>query len=212
MTARIYAVANQKGGVGKTTLAMNLAAGLNRRGSCVVIDADPQGSATLWGRLSSGERRFPVPVVSPANGLLDELAALRTQYEYVVVDCPPAAESGNVTVAMEHAEVLLIPVLPSPMDLWASTRTEEMIRKARQNNAGLRAYLVLNQIEARNAMSREMEEVLRDFSVPALQHGLNRRASYRTAALEGCSVYELGARGLPAANEVEAILQELLTA
>lgn len=210
MTARVYAVANQKGGVGKTTLAMNLAAGLGRRGECVVVDADPQGSATLWGRLAAGERQYPVTVVSAAQGLQDELAALCARYEYVVVDCPPSGDSGNVTAAMDHADVLLIPVLPSPMDLWASTRTEEMIRQARQNNSGLRAFLVLNQIEARNAMSRDMEEVLRGFSVPALRHGLSRRASYRTAALEGCSVYELGARGLPASNEVEAIIEEVL--
>lgn len=211
MTAKIYAVANQKGGVGKTTLAMNLAAGLQRRGPSVVVDADPQASATVWARLAAGPRRFPVPVVGVAQGLQGELTALRANYEFVIVDCPPSSDSGNVIVAMEHAEVVLMPVLPSPMDLWASTRIEEMIQQVRRRNSALRAYLVLNQIESRNAMSRDLEEVLRDFSVPALRHGLNRRASYRTAALEGCSVYDLGARGRPAANEVDAIIEEVLT-
>lgn len=211
MTARVYAVANQKGGVGKTTLAVNMAAGLQRRGSCVVIDADPQGSALLWARIAAGERQLPVPVVGATQGLPMELAAVRDRYDYVVIDCPPASDSHNVVAALDHADVLLIPVLPSPMDLWASTRIEEMIAQARKQNNRLRAYLVLNQVEARNAMSRDMEEVLREFSVPSLRNGLNRRASYRTAALEGCSVYELGPRGQLASNEVEALIEEVLT-
>lgn len=210
MTARVFAVANQKGGVGKTTLAMNLAAGLGRRGTCVVIDTDPQGSAALWARLAGEQRPFPVPVVAARNGLQGELGALRTSYEFVVVDCPPSGESGHIAEALDNVEVLLIPVLPSPMDLWASTRIEEMLEQAKRRNAGLRAYLVLNQIEARNAMSRDMEEVLREFSVPALRSGLNRRAIYRTAALEGCSVYDLGARGQSAVSEVEAVIEEVM--
>jgi len=210
MSARVFAVANQKGGVGKTTLAMNVAAGLARRGSCAVLDADPQGSACTWIQLAATPSDPAVPVIEVAGRVTDTVDAVREEYEFLVIDCPPSTESPRVAEALECAECVLIPVLPSPMDLWASTRIEDMVRTARDRNNGLRAFLVINQIEARNAMSRDMAEVLREFSVPALRSGLNRRAIYRTAALEGRSVYDLGGRGDSAAAEVEAVIKEVL--
>ena len=209
MKAKIYAVANQKGGVGKTTLAMNLAAGLNRRSRCIVVDADPQGSATLWSQVASGEPRFPVPVVSATTALQEDLKALAEHYDYVLVDCPPANDSGNVGIALDNTDVLLIPVLPSPMDLWASTRIEETYHLIQRRNPQIRAYLVVNQTDARNAMARGLEQALQELAVPALKSRLARRASYRSAALEGCSVYELGARGRAAVDEIEAIIDEV---
>lgn len=211
MPAKVYAVANQKGGVGKTTLAMNLAAGLARRGSCLVVDADPQGSATLWAGLAAASRRFPAEVV-PATGSLESgLGRWCGEFEYVLIDCPPAMDSDHVVAAMENARVLLIPVLPSPMDLWASARIEAMVNRARRSNPRIQARLVLNQFEPRNAMSRGMDAALREFGVPALRHRLTRRASYRTSALEGCSVYDLGSRGQVAANEIDAVIKEVLS-
>lgn len=209
MTATVYAVANHKGGVGKTTIAMNLAAGLARRGRCVVLDADPQGSATLWARAAE-PARFPVAVASGADGLEAEFKRLRPAHDFVVVDCPPATDAVQTQTALADAHALLIPVLPSPMDLWATARIEQMVERARGHNPGLRARLVVNQVEAGNAMSRAVGGALCELSVPALQHGLNRRAAYRTAALEGCSVYELGARGRAAAAEIESVIEELL--
>ncbi len=208
MIATTCAVLNQKGGVGKTTLAMNLAAGLARRGRCVVVDADPQGSATMWAR---GSGRFPVPVVAMPREPRAALPFFGGQYDYVVVDCPPSATDVSVAAAMDGADVLLIPVLPSPMDLWASTRLEELVVQARRQRPDIRAYLVVNQMEARSAMSRAMESAMKEFSIPALVHGLTRRASYRHAALEGCSVYDLGLRGQAAATEIEAIIEEVLS-
>jgi chromosome partitioning protein len=209
MRATTCAVVNQKGGVGKTTLAMNLAAGLARRGRCVVVDADPQGSATFWAR---GSGRFPVPVLAMPREHHAGLTSFGGQYDYVVVDCPPSATDVSVAAAMDGADVLLIPVLPSPMDLWASTRLEELVVQARRQRPDIRAYLVVNQIEARSAMSCAMQSAMKEFSIPALGHGLARRASYRHAAMEGCSVYELGERGKAAAAEIEAIIEEVWNA
>jgi len=209
MTATVIAVANHKGGVGKTTMAMNLAAGLARRGRCVVLDVDPQGSALLWARAVEPPR-FPVAVVNGASGVEGELERLRSGHDYVVVDCPPATDAPQTEAALADAHALLIPVLPSPMDLWATARIEEMVERARGRNAALRARLVVNQIETNNAMSRAVGGALTALAVPAMTSGLKRRAAYRTAALEGCSVYDLGARGQAAADEIDSVIEEML--
>lgn len=209
MTATVVTVANHKGGVGKTTIAMNLAAGLARRGRCAVLDADPQGSALLWARAAEPSR-FPVAVTNGASGIASELQRLRTEHDFVVVDCPPATDAVQTQTALADAYALLIPVLPSPMDLWATARIEEMVQRARDRNPRLQARLIVNQVEANNAMSRAVGGALTELAVAALASGLKRRAAYRTAALEGCSVYDLGARGQAAADEIDSVIEEML--
>ncbi len=210
MNIGVIAVANQKGGVGKTTLAMNMAAGLTRRGSCIVVDADPQRSATMWIELSDSQKQFPAKVVPAEKEIKKQIIQLQAEFDYIVIDCPPEIKSNSTMSAMESSQVLLIPLLPSPMDLWASTRIEELIKRVQQVNPTILAFVVLNQIEPRSAMSRGMDGALQELNIPVLRHRLGRRASYRTAALEGCSVYELGYRGRVASEEVDHVIDEVL--
>ncbi|TFH08997.1 MAG: cobyrinic acid a,c-diamide synthase [Nitrosomonadales bacterium] len=210
MDIGVIAVANQKGGVGKTTIAMNMAAGLSRRGSCIVVDADPQRSASMWVELSDSLREFPAKVVPAEGKLKKQIIQLQTEFDYIVIDCPPEIKSDSTMSAMEISQVLLIPLLPSPMDLWASTRIEELIKRVQRVNPTISAFVVLNQIEPRSAMSRGMDEALQEINIPVLRHRLSRRASYRTAALEGCSVYDLGFRGRVASKEIDNIINEVL--
>ena len=209
MDIGVIAVANQKGGVGKTTLAMNMAAGLTRRGSCIVVDADPQRSATMWIELSDSLREFPAKVVPAEDEIKKQIIQLQTEFDYIVIDCPPEIKSDSTMSAIEISQVLLIPLLPSPMDLWSSTRIEELIKRVQQVNPTISAFVVLNQIEPRSAMSRGMDDALQEIDTPVLRHRLSRRASYRTAALEGCSVYDLGYRGHVASEEIDNIIDEL---
>jgi len=210
MDIGVIAVANQKGGVGKTTLALNMAAGLTRRGSCIVVDADPQRSATMWTELSDSLKEFSAKVVPAEDEIKKQIKQLQTKFDYIVIDCPPEIKSGSTMSAIEISQILLIPLLPSPMDLWASTRIEELIKRVQRVNPTISAFVVLNQIEPRSAMSRGMGEALQEINIPVLHHRLSRRASYRTAALEGCSVYDLGYRGQVASEEIDNIIDEVL--
>lgn len=200
MAAHVTAVINQKGGAGKTTLAMNLAAGLARRQQTVLVDLDPQGSARQWASL--GSEAFPAPVkqiVGPWDAR--SLHQGFKNYRHVVLDCPPSLDSHASQAALRACDVALIPVLPSPVDLWASLRLPEEIEAARKDNPGLRAYIVLNQLEPKSAISSAMHHALADFGMPVLAATIRRRAIYRGAALEGVSVYQMGNRAAPAVAE-----------
>lgn len=211
MLAQVLAVANQKGGTGKTTLSMNLAAGLSHRGRTLIIDADPQGSAGQWAGLSDDDRPFPVSVISIASNLAREISRMRQDYQYLVIDCPPTLETGVATAAMSIADKVLIPILPSPVDLWASVRLADAIEQVKNYNSSLQAYILVNQMEPRNAMSKGLSEALEEFDIPALKACLRRRAVYRSSALEGSSVYCMGKRGAAAAQEVDEIIEEVLS-
>lgn len=209
MATHVTAVINQKGGAGKTTLAMNLAAGLARRGETVVIDLDPQGSSLQWA--SSGSKPFPA-TVKQIGGKWDARTLHQNYraYRYMVLDCPPSIDSHASVQALQACDVALIPVLPSPIDLWASLRLPQEIEDARKANANLKAFLVLNQLEPKSAISAAMHEALAEFGMPVLAATLRRRAIYRGAALEGVSVYQMGSRGASAAEEIEAIINEVI--
>lgn len=209
MENRIIAVINQKGGSGKTTLALNLAAGLALQGSVQLVDADPQRSITQWVGMGGGNSDLP-EVMQLDRDPEAVLRLLAGKNRYVVVDCPPTVHNEAVAAVMRVAHRVLIPVLPSPIDLWASVDMAVTVNNARERNPELRACLVLNQLESRNALSRDMREALAEFDVPVLVAGMQRRAAYRSAAVEGRSVYGMGKRGQTAVSDIEAIIKEVL--
>lgn len=209
MTINVIAIVNQKGGSGKTTLALNLAAGLARRAPTAVADADPQRSISQWIALAEDTSALPV-VTQIGTSAAAAIARLKKTHRYVVVDCPPTVQGPVIQGVMAAADLVLIPVLPSPLDLWASVEMAALVNQAQKKNLALQAYLILNQVETRNALSRVMQQAVAEFDVPLLQASVQRRAAYRSAAIEGVSVYALGRRGAQAAADIEAIIKEIL--
>lgn len=204
------AVANQKGGTGKTTLALNLAAGLFRRGKTLVLDADPQGSISQWIALADDDVHMPASARVPMGNVESHIVQASQRHKYVVIDCPPTVQADGVRQVLINVDVVLMPIQPSPLDLWASADLVAAVRESRTDNRKLKAFVVLNQLDQRNALSRSMHEALEELEFPVLRSGLGRRAAYRSAAVEGTSVYGLGHRGKTAAQEIEAIIEELL--
>ena len=206
----VIALVGNKGGAGKTTLAVNLAAGLARHDSVAVIDADPQGSALQWHAIAADE---PAPPVYMAEADLQRQAIqLLQDYHCVVIDCPPSVHAPQTGAVLGFGDLALIPVQPSPMDLWASVHIEQSIEEAHKLNPALRTLLVINQLEPRTTLSRLVRDALSEIAFPVAATAVRRRAIYRNSALQGKSVFDMGRRGADAAAEIDQLIQEVNTA
>jgi chromosome partitioning protein len=205
----IVAVAGNKGGTGKTTLSLNLAAGLSRRDSVIIVDADPQQSAYQW-RLVGDEGNGLPAVVAAAHGLDKTVDALRTAHRFVVIDCPPSIKAPQTEHALRLADYALIPVQPSPMDLWATTHIARVVEKLRPENPKLKALIVMSQIEPRTTLSRLMPEAAAELDLPVADASIGRRSIHRHCVLAGRTVFQAGKRGEAAAAEIEALITEVL--
>src|SRR5215213_9435213 len=149
----IVGVLSQKGGVGKTTIAINVAATLALRGQRVLlVDADPQGSSLAW---SSARDRDPLfPVIGMAKpSLHQDLPTMAKDYDVVVIDGAPRLDALGRSVILA-SDLVIIPVQPSPLDLWAAAHTLELVREAQQFKATLKVALVVNRKVANTAIGR----------------------------------------------------------
>jgi len=207
----IVAFLNQKGGVGKTTLALHLAGELAARGKRVtLIDADPQGSALDWSEQRSREglpRLFGV-VGLARDTLHREAPELAKDVDHVVIDGPPRV-AGLMRAALLATDLVLIPVQPSPLDGWASAEMLALLREARIYRPELAARFVLNRCGARTILARETAETLADHDPPVLATTIGQRVAFAGAAQTGRLAVELD-DAVSAAREIAALADELL--
>lgn len=208
--AKVLTVAQQKGGAGKTTIAAHLAVALTAaKNSVAIIDIDPQQSLTTWYRVR--EERFGDAgagvLVSQIQGwrVRNEVIRLAGDHDVVLIDSPPHAET-EAKVAIRAADLAIVPVQPSPMDVWATRPTLELAVQERTP-----VLMVLNRVPPRANLTDEMLELLRGYGAKVAQAQLGNRVAFASALAEGRAVGEMQPRSRAAA-EIKALAREVLRA
>ncbi|SIO30311.1 ParA family partition ATPase [Agromyces cerinus] len=202
----IIAVLNQKGGAGKTTIATHLSRALQSLGSDVVlVDSDPQGSARDWAAVDEDNPIVTVGIDRPTIARDARKLAAR----YVVIDGAPQAQELAAS-ALTAADLVLIPVQPSPYDIWATADLVELVKQRQMITDGkLRAYFVVSRAINGTTLGKEIREALEDYGLPVLETVVHQRQAYPKSAVRGSTVLDDGTDAAAAA-EIRALAAEVI--
>ncbi len=208
--AKILTVAQQKGGAGKTTITAHLAVALtSARKSVAVVDIDPQQSLSTWYRARTerfGDSGAGMLISQiPGYRVRAEIERLAREHDVVLIDSPPHAET-EAKVAIRAADLVIVPVQPSPMDVWATRPTLELAAQERTP-----VLLVLNRVPPRANLTDEMLAELAAYGARIAKSRLGNRVAFASALAEGRAVGELQPHGRAAA-EIRALAKEVLKA
>ena len=205
----IIVVANSKGGVGKSTLAVHLAAWLFKQGHTVTLaDCDMQQSSSEWIREAAPGVKT-VRLDNP-DDILNELPHLAADADYVVAD-GPGSQSETSRALLLRADLAIVPCKASMLEARALTKATEVLKQAQDIRSGVpKAVIVLSMVGKTYRLTQDMRDAAASLKLPLACTAMNLRQIYADAPGQGAVVWDLGARAKEAAHEVQQLFRELL--
>ena len=204
---KIIAVLNQKGGAGKTTIATNLAHALQLEGHKVIlVESDPQGSARDWNAASDGAL---IKVIGMDRATLaKDIMAVVDNHDFIIIDGAPQIADLAIA-AIKCADMILIPVQPSPYDIWACEDLVEIIKARQEITDGKpKAAFIISRVIKNTQLGKEIREALEGYNLPVFKNFTTQRVVYAKSAATGLTVLSSESKE-DAANEIRAIANEL---
>lgn len=203
MVAKVITVAQQKGGAGKTTMTAHLAVTLAEYGlNVAVVDIDPQGSLTGWCEIREHLEGDLTPITSvQCSGvrLSRQLEKLKKDHDFILVDSPPHTDTETRT-AIRACNLVLVPMQPSPLDLWATQATIKIAKQERR-----KVKMVLNRINPQAKLSQKMQEEMKEMTLSCF----GNRVAFAGALMAGKGVTEMAPSSI-AAKEMQTLAEDLL--
>ena len=212
MYSKIITLAGQKGGTGKSTIAINLAAEWHRKGHRVLlVDADPQGSALEWSEVAAEQGLSGPRVVAVGDNVRDTVPGLAEAHDFTIIDTAGRV-SRRLISALSIADLALLPCNPGTTDVWAIGKSLDRVEEVQEAVAGagrsLLARVVLNQQQSRTALSRGVRDALTGVGAVVLESELGDRVAYGEAPAAGQGVTSYAA-GSSAGLELQALADEI---
>jgi chromosome partitioning protein len=205
--AKVITFGNQKGGVGKTTLSINIAGYFAKnKKKVLVIDADKQASALDWQSIRQQEPLFNI-VGIPKEIIHKEVKMLTDNYDYIIVDAPP--HSSNVLrSALLASDLFIIPITPSAMDVWSAKDVFTLLDDANLYNEKLESVFVINRKIVNTAIGEEIKKALKNFKYPILKTTVHQRIIFAETMSTGLTISE-GVSDKNAFEEIKKLAKEI---
>jgi chromosome partitioning protein len=203
----IISLVSQKGGVGKTTLALNIGAGLARKNLRVgFIDTDPQGNAFQWQAIESN-MAFEVKHLPRAISR-EDVASLQSRNTLLMIDTPPAI--GEITFSvLGLSDLAVIPVAPSIFDIWSTRSTLSLVDEVKKVNPRLREKLLVSRKIPRTRLGRNGREAIEALEAEVFEIEISQRIAYVESMIAGVSVFQ-HAPNSDASREMESLCEEII--
>jgi chromosome partitioning protein len=202
----IISVISTKGGTGKSTIALNLAALLfSSKCRVLLIDADPQETIGQWGELT--EQEYPMILVEPTPVIHEKIKLAVREFDMVIIDTPPSFREQMHSV-IKSTDKVIIPVSPGLSDIWSTEKLLNLYRKEQAQRSGIDARLVISRIDKRTRLGRDFRPFLERLNVPIFKTEISQRTVIAESFLAGMTIDRYQKDGA-AFNEFKSLSNEV---